>query len=97
MTDSTTDRARFSHEASAGRQIWRDVRRPVADRVEALVEAMTLEEKLAQLVGLWVGADPSGGGVAPHQSDMADRALVWDDHIRNGLGQLARRHQSGRT
>ena len=51
---------------------------------------MTLDEKLAQLVGLWVGADASGGGVAPHQSDMTGGPLVWDDIIAHGLGQLTR-------
>lgn len=70
--------------------VWRDVRRPVAERVDALVSAMTLGEKLAQLVGLWVGADASGGGVAPHQSDMSDGRLLWDDIIAEGLGQLTR-------
>ena len=34
---------------------------------------MTLEEKLAQLYGVWVGASDDGGGdVAPHQHDMND-------------------------
>ncbi len=90
MTDSAHDRPGRQPETAAAQPIWRDVRRPVADRVEALIQAMTLEEKLAQLVGLWVGADPSGGGVAPHQSEMADRPLVWEDQIRHGLGQLTR-------
>ncbi|MEV0389735.1 glycoside hydrolase family 3 N-terminal domain-containing protein, partial [Nonomuraea sp. NPDC050643] len=50
---------------------------------------MTLEEKVAQLVGVWVGADASGGGVAPHQTDMG-AGPDWDDAIRQGLGQLTR-------
>ncbi|MFE2757186.1 glycoside hydrolase family 3 N-terminal domain-containing protein [Actinosynnema sp. NPDC059335] len=70
--------------------VWRDVDLPVADRVEALVGAMTLEEKLAQLVGVWVGADPSGAGVAPHQHDMTAEPVVWEDVIASGLGQLTR-------
>lgn len=69
---------------------WHDVRRPVAQRVDALVAAMTVEEKLAQLVGVWVGADPSGGAVAPHQSDMTGDPVVWQDVIALGLGQLTR-------
>ena len=51
---------------------------------------MTLEEKLSQLVGVWVGADASGEGVAPHQSDMLDDGLGWPEVIRYGLGQLTR-------
>ncbi|MFG1703018.1 glycoside hydrolase family 3 N-terminal domain-containing protein [Nonomuraea sp. M3C6] len=50
---------------------------------------MTLEEKVAQLVGVWVGADASGGGVAPHQTDMA-AGPDWDTVIGSGLGQLTR-------
>ncbi|WP_367128446.1 glycoside hydrolase family 3 N-terminal domain-containing protein [Saccharothrix sp. HUAS TT1] len=70
--------------------VWRDVGRPVAERVEALVAAMSPEEKLSQLVGIWVGADPSGAGVAPHQSDLTGDPLIWEDVIADGLGQLTR-------
>ena len=34
-----------------------------ADRVQELLAAMTLEEKLAQLVGLWEGRGGRGGGI----------------------------------
>ncbi|GAA2213669.1 glycoside hydrolase family 3 N-terminal domain-containing protein [Nonomuraea monospora] len=60
-----------------------------AERADALIPLMTLEEKIAQLVGVWVGADASGGGVAPHQTDMGT-GPEWDDAIRQGLGQLTR-------
>ncbi|MEV8443897.1 glycoside hydrolase family 3 N-terminal domain-containing protein [Actinosynnema sp. NPDC051121] len=70
--------------------VWRDVTRPVDERVDALVGAMALEEKLAQLVGVWVGADPSGAGVAPHQHDMTSDPVVWEEVIASGLGQLTR-------
>ncbi|MFJ4436598.1 beta-glucosidase [Streptomyces sp. NPDC088923] len=60
-----------------------------AARVESLLAAMTREEKTAQLYGLWVGASPEGGEVAPHQHDMqAPPAL--DDLLPHGLGQLTR-------
>ncbi|MFC5828129.1 glycoside hydrolase family 3 N-terminal domain-containing protein [Nonomuraea insulae] len=59
------------------------------ERADALIPLMTLEEKVAQLVGVWVGADASGGGVAPHQTDMGS-GPEWDDAIRQGLGQLTR-------
>ena len=59
-------------------------------QVDDLVARMTLEEKLAQLVGLWVGADAGGAGVAPHQSEMTDDGLGWSEVIRDGLGQLTR-------
>ncbi|MDP4503340.1 beta-xylosidase/alpha-l-arabinosidase [Nonomuraea turcica] len=67
---------------------WQDTRLSPAERAAALVPLMTLEEKVAQLVGVWVGADASGGGVAPHQSDMT--GVEWNEVIRHGLGQLTR-------
>ncbi|MFC7588398.1 glycoside hydrolase family 3 N-terminal domain-containing protein [Nonomuraea antimicrobica] len=68
---------------------WRDARLPPAERAGALIPLMTLEEKVAQLVGLWAGADASGGGVAPHQTDLGG-GPEWADAIRQGLGQLTR-------
>ncbi|SDK31818.1 glycoside hydrolase family 3 N-terminal domain-containing protein [Nonomuraea jiangxiensis] len=68
---------------------WRDPRLSPAERAEALVPLMTLEEKVAQLVGVWAGADASGEGVAPHQTDLA-ASLDWDTVISHGLGQLTR-------
>jgi beta-xylosidase len=68
---------------------WRDPQLTPVERAEALIPLMSLEEKVAQLVGVWVGADASGGAVAPHQADMAD-AAPWSSVIRHGLGQLTR-------
>ncbi|ELS55606.1 glycoside hydrolase family 3 N-terminal domain-containing protein [Streptomyces viridochromogenes] len=68
---------------------WRDPALPAAARVDALLSRMTLEEKTAQLYGVWVGAATDGEGVAPHQHDMtADHD--WDELITHGLGQLTR-------
>ncbi|MGN9912148.1 glycoside hydrolase family 3 N-terminal domain-containing protein [Phytohabitans sp. LJ34] len=68
---------------------WRDAKLSPAERAGALLPHMTLEEKIAQLVGVWVGADADGGGVAPHQADMTGDA-PWSEMIRHGLGQLTR-------
>jgi beta-xylosidase len=68
---------------------WRDVTASASDRVEALVAALTLEEKIAQLFGVWVGASGDGGDVAPHQHDMDD-VVDLDALLPNGLGQLTR-------
>ena len=57
---------------------WRDPSVAVADRVAQLMAEMTLEEKVAQLYGVWVGADSAGAGVAPHQHDMAGTPVVWE-------------------
>ena len=84
--------------------LWRDAARPVAERVEALVAAMTLDEKLAQLYGVWVGASDEGGDVAPHQHDLNDdvdldellpaRARPAHPAVRHGAG---RRRPSARS
>lgn len=63
-------------------------------QIDDLVARMTLDEKLSQLVGLWVGADAGGAGVAPHQSEMTDDGLVWSEVVRDGLGQLTRPYGS---
>lgn len=74
----------------AKQEPWRDTRLGVLERVDALVAEMTLEEKVSQLVGLWVGADASGGDVAPHQGDMTKNGPGFADVIVDGLGQLTR-------
>ncbi|WDF40610.1 glycoside hydrolase family 3 N-terminal domain-containing protein [Streptomyces sp. T12] len=71
---------------------WRDPALPAAARVDDLLSRMTLQEKTAQLYGVWVGAASDGEGVAPHQHDMtADSSdEEWDELITLGLGQLTR-------
>ncbi|MET9429686.1 glycoside hydrolase family 3 N-terminal domain-containing protein [Streptomyces sp. NPDC003036] len=58
-------------------------------RVSALISAMTLEEKTAQLYGVWAGASDQGGEVAPHQHDM-EEPVDLDALLPAGLGQLTR-------
>ncbi|MFF5340078.1 glycoside hydrolase family 3 N-terminal domain-containing protein [Streptomyces althioticus] len=69
--------------------LWNDPSHPVSARVDALIGAMTLQEKIAQLYGVWVGASADGGEVAPHQHDM-EEAVELDDLLPSGLGQLTR-------
>ncbi|MFE1843690.1 glycoside hydrolase family 3 N-terminal domain-containing protein [Streptomyces sp. NPDC059515] len=69
--------------------LWNDPSRSVSDRVDALIGAMTPEEKIAQLYGVWVGASDQGGEVAPHQHDM-EEAVDLDTLLPAGLGQLTR-------
>ena len=58
-----------------------------SERVVALHARMTLDEKLAQLVGFWV--DQGGEAVAPMQGEMAPSA-AYEEATRHGLGQLTR-------
>ncbi|WP_438854205.1 beta-xylosidase/alpha-l-arabinosidase [Agromyces sp. M3QZ16-3] len=69
---------------------WRDPARSIDERVAALMAEMTLDEKLAQLYGVWVGAaDDGGGDVAPHQHDLNDDVDL-DALLPSGLGQITR-------
>lgn len=63
---------------------------PASGIVEHLIREMTLEEKLAQLAGVWVNASTDGDSVAPLQSQMAGDDRSWDDIIADGLGQITR-------
>lgn len=69
---------------------WRDAARPLDERVDALIAEMTLDEKLAQLYGVWVGASDDGhADVAPHQHDLNDDVDL-DAILPAGLGQVTR-------
>ncbi len=87
---SRTQRAGDSAEHRPVGAAWSDPSAPVLDRVRALLGEMTLEEKVAQLYGVWIGVDPTGADVAPHQHDLADADLDFGALIQTGLGQLTR-------
>ena len=62
----------------------------VSDRVRALHARMTLEEKLAQIVGYWLDQD---GVVAPMQSEMASGQKSASELVevtRHGIGHYTR-------
>ncbi|ROP27037.1 glycoside hydrolase family 3 N-terminal domain-containing protein [Pseudokineococcus lusitanus] len=65
---------------------------PASDRVERLLASLSLEEKLAQLVGLWEGrgGDGEGGDVAPMQDAMQAEDAEFESFAARGLGQLTR-------
>src|SRR3954463_6733767 len=60
---------------------------PVSERVRALHARMTLEEKLAQIVGYWV--DQGGEVVAPMQGEMTV-SNRYEEATEHGLGHLTR-------
>ncbi|GAA3905942.1 glycoside hydrolase family 3 N-terminal domain-containing protein [Microbacterium invictum] len=76
------------HETSAAAP-WRDAERPAAERVDALVAELTLEEKIAQLYGIWIAASNDGAEVAPNQNEMTEDVDL-DTIAPLGLGQLTR-------
>jgi beta-xylosidase len=68
---------------------WTDTERPLAERVEALLAEMTLDEKLAQLASVWVGAELSSGDVAPMAEAFSDPA-PWPEASAHGMGHITR-------
>jgi beta-xylosidase len=62
----------------------------VSARVRELLSRMTLEEKLAQLVGYWL--DQGGNVVAPMQGEMGGHEGTGElaDVTRNGIGHYTR-------
>jgi beta-glucosidase-like glycosyl hydrolase len=64
-----------------------DPQPPASARVTELLASMTLEEKLAQLVGFWV--DQGGEVVAPMSGEMT-ASTAYGEATEHGLGQLTR-------
>ncbi|WP_250035492.1 glycoside hydrolase family 3 N-terminal domain-containing protein [Paractinoplanes maris] len=79
---------------------WQDSALPVAERVDALLAEMTLEEKVGQLGSRWVGNDMQDEeqvdpeetlNVAPMQDVFAASGTIpLDEASRHGLGHLTR-------
>ncbi|MET8173984.1 glycoside hydrolase family 3 N-terminal domain-containing protein [Streptomyces clavifer] len=89
MAMTPVPHARPADPAPAVDGPWRDPSLSPEERVADLAARMTLEEKAAQLYGVWVGADADGDGVAPHQNDMVD-PVDFEELTTRGLGQLTR-------
>lgn len=72
---------------------WRDPSLPIEQRVELVVQTMTLAEKLAQLGSHWSRgrsrAEAEGVSVAPLEEAMLS-SLQFDEAARDGLGQITR-------
>src|SRR6187399_676770 len=77
MTVTTSTRPASGSPADAGRE------------VDDLIARMTLEQKTAQLVGVWAGANADGGDVAPHQHELTGD-IDLEALIPGGLGQITR-------
>lgn len=70
-------------------ELWRDPSADTDTRVADLIARMTLEEKVAQLSGVW-GVDPDVGEMAPMLRDALGPDQSWEQVIADGLGQLTR-------
>ncbi|HUN32500.1 MAG TPA: glycoside hydrolase family 3 N-terminal domain-containing protein [Trebonia sp.] len=69
---------------------WQDPARPAEERIATLLSLMTIEEKIAQLGSIWIGATGDDDGVAPMQDQFSDALPPFDELVKNGLGQLTR-------
>ncbi len=73
----------------------------VSSRVAALLAQMTFEEKLAQVVGVWMRFDVDAGQFVPHPktfgapAEPAATAGGAGDPVEHGLGQVTRLFGSG--
>src|SRR4029077_6100253 len=79
------------HVTQTDVETWRDPGFPVDQRVTDLLGRMTLEETLAQLASVWMGAAGDDGGVAPMQDlFFSQDGPPLDELIKCGMGQLTR-------
>ena len=69
---------------------WTDLTRPLPERVEALLAAMTLAEKLGQLGSAWLGVPSSSGNVAPMENALRQAGRSFAESREHGLGHLTR-------
>ncbi|MFI7638352.1 beta-glucosidase [Nonomuraea sp. NPDC049400] len=62
------------------------------ERVEELLADMSLDEKLAQLVGVWLNVNREEGVVAPLQDSMQGEDVEFEGFARHGLGHITRHY-----
>src|SRR4051794_36588893 len=86
---SITIRTRLLRSSFPAMMPWTDTERPLEERVDALLAEMTLDEKLAQLASVWVGAESSSGDVAPMADAFSDPA-PWPEASAHGMGHITR-------
>ncbi|MBB2976929.1 beta-glucosidase [Microbacterium endophyticum] len=70
---------------------WRDLTLSAETRIRALLDAMTLDEKIAQLGSSWPGSEEAEGDVAPMQETHL-RAESFEQAVVGGLGQITRNY-----
>lgn len=72
---------------------WRNAALSIAERVDALMGEMTIEEKVSQLGSYWIRPqednDSGEGNVAPMEDTFVD-GVSFTEEIQDGLGQITR-------
>ncbi|OHB31953.1 MAG: beta-glucosidase [Phenylobacterium sp. RIFCSPHIGHO2_01_FULL_69_31] len=70
--------------AAAAPPLYKDPTAPIAARVDDLLGRMTLEEKVAQMVGIWLNKEQIQTSEAEFSAEAASKAFP------HGLGQISR-------
>ncbi len=83
-TGTVIAQTRPARPAAAERMLYKDASQPVAARVEDLLRRMTLEEKVAQMIGIWEKKGDIQDAQGNFSAAKAARAFP------NGLGQITR-------
>jgi beta-glucosidase len=83
-TGTLVAQTRVDRAASAQRMPYKNASQPVAARVEDLLRRMTLEEKVAQMIGIWEKKSDIQDAKGDFSTQKALRAFP------NGLGQITR-------
>ncbi len=83
-TGTLVAQTRPNRPASAERMLYKDASQPVAARVEDLLRRMTLEEKVAQMIGVWEKKGDIQDAKGNFSAAKASRVFP------NGLGQITR-------
>ncbi len=78
--------------AGAGTPGYRDRARPIDERVADLLSRMTLEEKVAQMIGIWRQKDDALVDGQGRFDETKARARFGDGH---GIGQIGRPSDAG--
>ena len=69
--------------------IYKNATATTEERIEDLLNRMTVAEKIAQLVSIWLKFDPDSGAVAP-SDNMGGGELDPEFFMKNGIGQITR-------
>lgn len=83
-TGTLVAQTRPGRPAAAERMLYKDASQPVAARVEDLLRRMTLEEKVAQMIGIWEKKGDIQDAKGNFSAAKASRVFP------NGLGQITR-------
>ena len=75
---------------------WEETTKSDLERVEALMDEMTLEEKVGQLGSIWLGFSASSDSETPSDTDNVpiivevSAQLSWEENTKHGLGHFTR-------